>query len=109
MIDALLQQNILEMIVLVGIAIVVFGLFWKVILIGAGLLFCVMVLANHVPKVESAPIVYTTKQEQIIESVVPVIKEIPKVIDPRRAEYVGDCVRYGFSKQWCEDNWDDKN
>lgn len=109
MIDALLQQNILEMIVIVGIAIVVFGLFWKVILIGAGLLFCVMVLANHVPKVESAPIVYTTKQEQIIESVVPVIKEIPKVIDPRRAEYVGDCVNHGFSKQWCEDNWDDKN
>jgi hypothetical protein len=37
-----------------------------------------------------------------------VVIEPQKVNDPRREEYVQGCVRYGFTKQSCEDYWDGK-
>ena len=42
-----------------------------------------------------------------------VVKEVlitqpTKRDDSKRDEYVQDCVSYGFAKQWCKDNWDDK-
>ena len=49
---------------------------------------------------------YQQNQEVIKEVIVnptPV-----KQVDPRRDEYVSDCVSYGFAKQWCKDNWDNK-
>lgn len=101
MLDILFRQEVLEYIVVFGIFIVVFGLFWRILLIGASIFFCVGVLANH----NYTP---TVKQEvKIIEEV----KEPPVVAvapDPRREEYVRDCTSYGFTKQWCEDNWDGK-
>lgn len=113
MLDFVLQQSVLEAIVIIGIVIAVIGVFWKIILIGGTAVFCLTVLAKHLPPVSpievkpSAEIVkpYQQKQE-VVEQVV--INQTPKVVDPRRDEYVRDCVSHGFSKQWCKDNWDDK-
>ena len=49
LLDVILQQEVLEIIVVTGIAIVILGLFWRVIIIGIALLFSVIVLANHAP------------------------------------------------------------
>ena len=111
MLDFIFQQSVLETIVIVGIVIAIIGIFWKIILIGGTALFCLTVLAKHLPPVEvkpSAEIVkpYQPNQEMIKEVIVnptPV-----KQVDPRRDEYVSDCVSYGFAKQWCKDNWDNK-
>jgi len=108
MLDILFRQDVLEFIVIAGIFITIFGLFWRIILIGAGMLLCFTVLANH--QRTDAP---TQKEEvKIIEEVnipTPIVIQVPdKVVDPRRVEYIGDCVRYGFTRQWCEDNWDGK-
>ena len=74
------------------------------------LLFCLSVLAKHLPPVEVQPIVEIVKPYQQNEEVIKevVISTPEKPVDPRRAEYVSDCVSYGFAKQWCKDNWDDK-
>jgi len=74
------------------------------------MLLCFTVLANHQPKTD--PI--KPPEVQIIEEVnttpAPIVIQVPeKVIDPRREEYVRDCTSYGFTKQWCEDNWDGKS
>ena len=111
MLDFIFQQSVLETIVIVGIVIAIIGIFWKIILIGGTALFCLTVLAKHLPPVEvkpSAEIVkpYQPNQEMIKEVIVnptPVVQ-----VDPRRDEYVSDCVSYGFAKQWCKDNWDNK-
>jgi hypothetical protein len=98
----MLNQETLELILLGGICIVILGFFWRIIVIGAALLFAIVVLANHTPPTETktvAPSV-VVQQEVVIEP--------QKVNDPRREEYVQGCVRYGFTKQSCEDYWDGK-
>ena len=96
------NQNTLELIVFAGIGIVILGFFWRIIVIGAALLFAIVVLANHTSPTETktvAPSV-VVQQEVVIEP--------QKVNDPRREEYVQGCVKYGFTKQSCEDYWDGK-
>ena len=111
MLDFIFQQSVLETIVIVGIAIAIIGVFWKIILIGGSALFCLSVLAKHLPPVEVQPIVEIVKPYQQNQEVIKevIVNPTPvKQVDPRRDEYVSDCISYGFEKSWCENNWDDK-
>ena len=111
MLDFIFQQSVLETIVIVGIVIAIIGVFWKIILIGGSALFCLSVLAKHLPPVEVKPSVEIVKPYQQNQEVIKevIVNPTPvKQVDPRRDEYVRDCVSYGFAKQWCKDNWDDK-
>ncbi len=111
MLDFIFQQSVLETIVIVGIAIAIIGVFWKIILIGGSALFCLSVLAKHLPPVEVKPSVEIVKPYQQNQEVIKevIVNPTPvKQVDPRRDEYVSDCVSYGFAKQWCKDNWDNK-
>ena len=110
MFDFVLQQSVLETIVIVGIAIAIIGYFWQIILIGGSFLLVAFVLYNYTPKIEVKP---NIEVAQVVQSKQEVIREViistpEKPVDPRRAEYVRDCVSHGFDKQWCKDNWDDK-
>ena len=110
MLDFIFQQSVLETIVIVGIVIAIIGVFWKIILIGGSALFCLSVLAKHLPPVEVKPSVEIVKPYQQNQEVVKevIISPPVKQADSRRDEYVQDCVSYGFAKQWCKDNWDNK-
>ncbi len=111
MLDFIFQQSVLETIVIVGISIAIIGVFWKIILIGGSALFCLSVLAKHLPPVEVKPSVEIVKPYQQNQEVIKEVIVSPtpvKQVDPRRDEYVSDCVSYGFTKQWCKDNWDNK-
>ncbi len=111
MLDFIFQQSVLETIVIVGIVIAIIGVFWKIILIGGSALFCLSVLAKHLPPVEVKPSVEIVKPYQQNQEVIKEVIVSPtpvKQVDPRRDEYVSDCVSYGFAKQWCKDNWDNK-
>jgi hypothetical protein len=110
MLDFVLQRNFLEAFVVIGIAITVIGIYWRIILIGGAALAFIVVLINHTSEAE----VKTNVQvAQVVQPKQEVIREViistpEKPVDPRRAEYVRDCVSHGFDKQWCKDNWDDK-
>jgi hypothetical protein len=111
MLDFIFQQSVLETIVIVGIVIAIIGVFWKIILIGGSALFCLSVLAKHLPPVEVKPSVEIVKPYQQNQEVIKevIVNPTPvKQVDSRRDEYVQDCVSYGFAKQWCKDNWDNK-
>lgn len=111
MLDFIFQQSVLETIVIVGIVIAIIGIFWKIILIGGTALFCLTVLAKHLPPVEvkpSAEIVKPYQQNQEVVKEVIVNHTPVAQVDSKRDEYVRDCMSYGFAKQWCKDNWDDK-
>ena len=96
------NQDTLELIVFAGIGLVILGFFWRIIVIGAAILFAIVVFANHTPPIETKTVTPSVivQQEVVIEP--------QKVNDPRREEYVQGCVRYGFTKQSCEDYWDGK-
>ena len=110
MFDFVLQRSFLEAFVVIGIAITVIGIYWRIILIGGAALAFIVILVNHTPETEVKPNVQIA---QVVQPKQEVIREViistpEKPVDPRRAEYVRDCVSYGFAKQWCKDNWDDK-
>ena len=105
LLDVILQQEVLEIILVVGLIVVVLGLFWRIILIGFLMLFSVYVLANH-----QSPIPVAIKpKEQIVKTEIVKIQTPPPIVDSKRSEYVSDCISYGFEKLWCENNWDGKN
>ena len=111
MFDFVLQRSFLEAFVVIGVAITVIGIYWRIILIGGAALALIVIVANHTPEAEIKP---TIQVAQVVQPNQEVIKEVivnptpVKYVDPRRAEYVRDCVSHGFDKQWCKDNWDDK-
>ena len=110
MFDFVLQRNFLEAFVVIGIAITVIGIYWRIILIGGAALAFIVILVNHTPETEVKPNVQIAQvvqpKQEVISEVI--ISPPEKPVDPRRAEYVRDCVSHGFDKQWCKDNWDDK-
>jgi hypothetical protein len=110
MFDFVLQRSFLEAFVVIGVAITVIGIYWRIILIGGAALAFIVILVNHTPETEVKPNIQIA---QVVQPKQEVIREViistpEKPVDPRRAEYVRDCVSHGFDKQWCKDNWDDK-
>jgi len=110
MFDFVLQRSFLEAFVVIGIAITVIGIYWRIILIGGAALAFIVILVNHTPEME---VKSNVQIAQVVQPKREVIREViistpEKPVDPRRAEYVRDCVSHGFDKQWCKDNWDDK-
>ena len=110
MFDFVLQRSFLEAFVVIGVAITVIGIYWRIILIGGAALAFIVILVNHTPETE---VKSNVQVAQVVQPKQEVIREViistpEKPVDPRRAEYVRDCVSYGFAKQWCKDNWDDK-
>ena len=110
MFDFVLQRSFLEAFVVIGVAITVIGIYWRIILIGGTALALIVILVNHTPETE---VKSNVQVAQVVQPKQEVIREViistpEKPVDPRRAEYVRDCVSHGFDKQWCKDNWDDK-
>ena len=110
MFDFVLQRSFLEAFVVIGVAITVIGIYWRIILIGGAALAFFVIVANHTSEAEVKP---NFQVAQVVQPKQEVIREViistpEKPVDPRRAEYVRDCVSHGFDKQWCKDNWDDK-
>jgi len=110
MIDFVLQRSFLEAFVVIGVAVIVIGIYWRIIFIGGAALAFFVIVANHTSEAEVKPNIQVA---QVVQPKQEVIREViistpEKPVDPRRAEYVRDCVSHGFDKQWCKDNWDDK-
>jgi hypothetical protein len=113
MFDFVLQRSFLEAFVVIGIAVTVIGIYWRIILIGGSALALFVIVANHTSEAEVKPNIQIAQVSQVVQPKQEVIREViisppEKPVDPRRAEYVRDCVSHGFDKQWCKDNWDDK-
>ena len=106
-----LTTRVLQIAIISGIAIVLLGLFWRYIVVGAGLLFCVYVFASSSPKP-----VEVVKPEQKLE--VPEVKQIepsPPVAEvkpsakPQTDEemFLEDCnLHSGYTQAQCKALWE---
>jgi hypothetical protein len=89
-----LTTRVLQFLIIGGIAVFLIGMYWKYIVIGAGILFCVTVFA-----MSSGSISSKTDPAAVVapEDVVP-------------AEFIDDCLKYGenATKISCEKLWRDE-
>ena len=87
-----ITTRVLQFAILAGIVIFVVGMYWRFIVIGVGILFCVTVFAmsSGSSSTESKPAVIAP------EDVVP-------------TEFIEDCIRYNpnATKSSCENHWRD--
>ena len=77
---------LLVALIVAGVALVVIGMFWRLIVAGAVLAFCVAVFAMPTPT--------PTAQEKLEQSF--------------KKDFMEDCVHYGDTKQNCEAIWNDR-
>ena len=126
------NQSVLEYVVIGGVLALVFGvilvMFWKYVVAGLALVFCVVVLANHktpqptevqpvVQKVLPAPVPeivpvnpmqsLAPKEQILVPSAPPVVevKPEPKVLDEHQA-YLIDCMRItSYEYETCDQMW----
>ena len=84
-----LTTRILQFIIIASVAILFVGIFWRFIVIGGGILFCVIILAMP-----------TKASMQKITT--PVYSA-----DIAPAEFIEDCIRYnnGATKESCQKDW----
>ena len=115
-----LTTRILQFIIIGGIAIFLIGMFWRYIVVGAGIAFCVAVFAmpsksdkaEVTPVVESKPIVpqeYKVEQmpnEPPLVEVKPELKaETKEQADERM--FLEDCnLHSGYTKSQCRALWE---
>lgn len=122
-----LSQHTLEMMVLVTVGILIFGvifyLYWKQIVFGSLALFGVVVFANHQPATKPV-VVPTPTVEKVVEKQVEVITEKSSPVKPvevkpetkeelltkpedDRKYFIEDCLSYtDHNKKQCESLWD---
>lgn len=122
-----ISQGNLEVLILCGIAVAILGLvlvlYWKYILAGVGVLFCVVVMANHKPiepKEEIIAVAKIATPDTIISEPVTPIKPVEPVVVPKpvepvvtakdeKAMFIEDCLEYtDYSKKHCEKVWNNR-
>ena len=92
-----ITPSILQIIIVAGFAVFLIGMFWRFILIGTGILFCVYVFA--IPNI---------KREDVVKE--PQVKPVKEILGEMPKEYLEDCMLYtGKDEAGCRDLWNDRN
>lgn len=94
-----ISQNTLEVFVLSSIGVLILGLifvmYWKYIVSGLVIVFCLMVFANKLPDSAEAKTTKEVKQETPIDSDKPLFME--------------DCLKHtDYTKDQCENIWENR-
>jgi hypothetical protein len=102
-----LTTRVLQITIIAAIAVVVAGMFWQYIVIGAGILFCVVVFAMSPTKVTEV-----AKVEQVIvvpEVTTPPVDEvsIESKVDSDERMFLEDCgLHSGYTPSQCKALWE---
>jgi hypothetical protein len=106
-----LTTRVLQFIIVGAIAILFVGFFWRFIVIGAGLLFCVVVLA--MPNKQDKPIEIKPPQIETVkpdaQQEKPSVEKEPDVAQTDEEMFMEDCVKYGnYTKSQCVALWQER-
>jgi hypothetical protein len=98
-----LTTKVLQIVIIGSIAIFLIGMYWRFIVIGAGILFCVMVFASPSKTVSSV--------ESEVKSVEQKVEKIEHPADVAPSEFIEDCIRLNdnATKSSCQKMWKESN
>ena len=103
-----LTPRVLQIIVIASIVIVLFGLYWRYIVVGAGILFTIVVFA--MPSKDTVEVV--DKVEQKVEAEVKQVEPPPPVAEVKNQTdeemFLEDCnLHSGYTSAQCKALWED--
>lgn len=107
-----LTTDVLQIVIISAIVIFLVGMFWRYIVIGVGLAFCIAVFAmpsTKVVPVEVAVVTSVAKDE--IKTQPPVTEVVPETkLAPDQEMFIEDCKLYGgLSQSECNALWRDRS
>lgn len=108
-----LTTKVLQIVIVLGIAIFIIGMFWRLIVVGAGILFCVVVFA--MPSGDKPEVVVDVKpvaNETVVIQEVPVTPVSPPVaeVKPKSDEemFIEDCqLQTKYTQAQCKALWNE--
>jgi hypothetical protein len=120
-----ITTTVLQIIILGGIAVFVLGLFWRYIVAGIGILFCVVVFAMPNKKIENKPVETITNstpadvQPEVrseskpeAKSITPneeIVEVTPELDNSEKGMFMTDCQKYGgYTAAQCVALWNDR-
>jgi hypothetical protein len=110
-----LTAKVLQFIIIGGIAIFLFGLFWRYIVIGAGILFCFVVFA--MPSKQDKPLEVKAPQSEKVSPEVQQSEPVPPVAEVKTETkeesdermFLEDCkLHSGYTSSQCVALWNDQ-
>jgi hypothetical protein len=108
-----ITPSILQYVVFAVICVFILGFIWKYVVIGAGIIFCVYILAMPVVGVKNEAIAEANAAVTATILKTPVEIEDERVqteIDRNKPLFLSDCQRYGdYTKQECEKIWNERS
>ena len=105
-----ITTSILQYAVFAVICVFILGFIWKYVVIGAGIIFCVYVLAMPVMGVKNEAIADANAAVALRDPGEVEEARIKKEIDRNKPLFLTDCQRYGdYTKQECEKIWDERS
>jgi hypothetical protein len=105
-----ITTSILQYAVFAVICVFILGFIWKYVVIGAGIIFCVYVLAMPVMGVKNEAIADANAAVALRDPIEVEEARIKKEIDRNKPLFLTDCQRYGdYTKQECEKIWDERS
>lgn len=115
-----LTASVLQIIIIGGAMLFIVGMFWKYIIAGLGVLFCVAVFAMPSKKVDkaietitqSAPAVVQPETKPDTQSLKPneeIVEATPEVDTSEKGMFMTDCQKYGgYTASQCTALWNDR-
>lgn len=114
-----LTISLLQVGIVLGIAVFIIGLYWRYIVAGVGILFCVFVFASPTKQPEVADKQDTKVTETIVEKTsetkveikpeAPIVEVKPQVPQTEKEMFMDDCIKYGgYTETQCAALWRDR-
>ena len=106
-----LTTRVLQIMIISAIIIVLAGIFWQYLVVGAGIVFCVYVFAAPSTKTVEVANIEQKNQEVISTPEVKQIEPVPPVVEvkPQSDEemFLEDCnLHSGYTKSQCKALWE---
>jgi cell division protein FtsW (lipid II flippase) len=112
-----LTTGVLQIIIIAGAILLIAGMFWKYILAGLGIAFCVAVFAMPSKKIDKAieivtPAVVQPETKTDSKSLKPneeIVEVVPEADTSEKGMFMTDCQKYGgYTASQCIALWNDR-
>jgi hypothetical protein len=104
-----LTTGVLQIIIVAGAVLLIAGMFWKYLLAGLGIAFCVAVFAMPSKKIDKAVETITNSTPAVVQPKEEIVEVTPEADTSEKGMFMTDCQKYGgYTASQCIALWNDR-
>jgi hypothetical protein len=90
-----LTAKVLQFLILAGVVIYILGMYWRIIMAGSLIVFCMFVFASP----------NGLKASDVVKVDSPAVAKQKEIDLDRKGDFMEDCMHYGDTEEKCRDLW----